>query len=60
MCANLDNPERRGRVVDIQVVDEPRERDGEEMCSQPQTAQLLVLHLSSHLELTESDTGLPS
>ena len=60
MCANLDNPERSGRIVDIQEVDEPRERDGEEVCSLPKTAQLLVLHRSAHLELTESVTGLPS
>ena len=41
-------------IVDIEVVDGTREGDGEEMRSLPQTAHLLVLHLSAHLELTET------
>ena len=39
-------------VVDVKVVDESRDRDGEEVGALPEAAHLLVLHLRAHLELT--------
>ena len=52
LYTDLDDPEWSSRVVDIQVVDEPREGDREEVGALPETAKLLVLHRTAHLELT--------
>ena len=41
---DLEDPERSGWVIDIQVVDTARERDREEVRPLPEAAQLLVLH----------------
>lgn len=39
-------------IIDIEVVDGTREGDREKVISLPQTAHLLILNLSTHLELT--------
>ena len=58
LYTDLDDPEWSSRVVDIQVVDEPREGDREEVGALPETAKLLVLHRTAHLELTAYTGGV--
>ena len=47
-----DNSDRLARIVDIEVVDGAGEGDREKMRALPEAADLLVLNLTSHLELT--------
>ena len=47
-----DNSDRLARIVDIEVVDGTGEGDREKVRALPEAADLLVLNLTSHLELT--------
>ena len=54
-CTYSDDSNWLCWVTDIEVVDGSRERDREKVRSLPQTAHLLILHFSTHLELTVMD-----
>ena len=45
-------------IVDVQVVNGTRERDGEKVGALPETTHLLVFNLGSHLELTETVSSI--
>ena len=47
-----EDPDGFARIILIQVVDETRDRNREQVVTLPQTANLLVLHFSAHFELT--------
>ena len=47
-----ENPDRLARIILVQVVDVAPDRDREQVVTLPQTANLLVLPIATHFELT--------
>ena len=47
-----DNSDGLARIIDIEVVDGTGEGDREKVRALPEAADLLILNLTSHLELT--------